>query len=147
MFLFLCRLGLFQIPSFFCSLSWYTYSSLCMLINCKYLISASEPVELIQLVFPLIPRSYGDHDITMTSIDAEKIHCELNYSNKINAKQINTPMPCLPSWQSHLVKHYLILKNSIHIGSLQCLSFSRPDIVYAVNKLSKYMNRSTTYQF
>lgn len=62
-----------------------------------------------------------------------------------DAKPVATPMPTTPSL-TLLVSTTLSDPSEYRtvIGSLQYLSMTRPDIAYAVNKLSQFMHRPTT---
>lgn len=58
----------------------------------------------------------------------------------LNAKPVSTPLPLHPKLSLHSGTP---LPNTIEyrmvVGSLQYLVFTRPDIAYAVNKLSQFM--------
>lgn len=68
----------------------------------------------------------------------------LQKTNMSTAKQVSTPMSPTPKLS---LKSGTFLENPSEyqatIGSLQYLSFTRPDIAYAVNKLSQYMHCPT----
>ena len=65
-----------------------------------------------------------------------------------DAKPVLTPLPTSPSLQLHSGSplpdptEYRTV-----VGSLQYLLLTRPDLAYAVNKLSQYMHAPTTYHW
>lgn len=66
-------------------------------------------------------------------------------ANMLNAKPVDTPLPSQPK----LTLHSGSLLPDPHeyrrlVGSLQYLSLTRPDISYAVNRLSQFMHKPTT---
>ena len=69
----------------------------------------------------------------------------LNKVDMLHAKPVSTPLPSSPK----LTLNSSTTLSDPHeyrmiVGSLQYLALTRPDISYAINKLSQYMHRPTT---
>uniref|UniRef100_A0A1J3JSN7 Retrovirus-related Pol polyprotein from transposon TNT 1-94 n=1 Tax=Noccaea caerulescens TaxID=107243 RepID=A0A1J3JSN7_NOCCA len=64
--------------------------------------------------------------------------------NMTDAKPVQTPMATSPKLTKSGALHSNPTEYRTLIGSLQYLSFTRPDIAYVVNKLSQYMQSPTT---
>lgn len=69
----------------------------------------------------------------------------LTKANMLNAKPVATPLPASPKLSLNSGDP-LADPREYHqiVGSLQYLALTRPDISYAVNKLSQYMHKPTT---
>ena len=69
----------------------------------------------------------------------------LSKANKLHAKPLATPLPTHPKLTLESGTLLSDLPEYLRIvGSLQYLALSRPDVSYAVNKLSQYMHRPTS---
>lgn len=69
----------------------------------------------------------------------------LNKTNMLGAKTVSTPMQVSPKLS--LYSGSVLEDESEYrmvVGSLQYLAFTRPDISYAVNRLSQFMHQPTT---
>ena len=69
----------------------------------------------------------------------------LQRCNMTDAKPVSTPMataPKLSASSGTLLSDPTVYRSTV--GSLQYLAFTRPDISYAVNRLSQYMHKPTT---
>ncbi|CAA7059711.1 unnamed protein product [Microthlaspi erraticum] len=68
----------------------------------------------------------------------------LTKTHMFEAKPVSTPMPTSPKLTLHSGKALDNAKEyRMVVGSLQYISITRPDIAYAVNKLSLYMHKPT----
>lgn len=69
----------------------------------------------------------------------------LTKTHMLDAKPVSTPLPTSPKLTLH---SGTLIDNAAEyrmvVGSLQYLAFTRPDIAYAVNRLSLFMHKPTT---
>lgn len=69
----------------------------------------------------------------------------LHKTNMLTAKPVSTPLPTSSKLTLHSgPSHDNPTEYRMVMDSLQYLSFTRPDIAYAVNRLSQFMHKPTT---
>lgn len=68
----------------------------------------------------------------------------LTKHNMHDARPVNTPMASSPRLTKSGELHTNPTEFRQLVGSLQYLSFTQPDVAYAVSKLSQFMNSPTT---
>lgn len=74
------------------------------------------------------------------------IHDLLTKQNMLTCKSVSTPMSSSPNLSlrpTHRLDDITASQYQTVVGSLQYLAFTRPDIVYAVNRLSQFMHQPT----